>query len=76
MDVLIRPAMPYDAAALYALALATPELQTSASFAFMERDELATAIRNSNGVMLCAEAKEELVGFIYATHPAGTRRAG
>lgn len=66
IDPTIRSATAGDLDALYRLALATPELKTSESLDFMDRDELEAVIGNNECIFICAEAGDELVGFIFA----------
>lgn len=67
MELIIRTAQVADQAALYAIGLATPELQVSASDVFMTPDEFLQAIINKDSVFLVAESEHRIVGFIYAT---------
>ena len=67
MALIIRSAQVADQAALYAIGLATKELQVSATDVFMEPAEFLRAITNEQSVFLVAQWQQNLVGFIYAT---------
>ncbi len=66
----IRPALPDDAPQVYQIGMHTPELNASATEAFMENDEFAGAIENKDSIFLIAEEGSEngrhIVGFLYA----------
>lgn len=62
----IRTATVHDFAAIYAIGLSCPELQTNPDQPFMEPEELRWAIENPNGVFLLAEEGGEAIGFAYA----------
>ena len=64
----IRCASSGDLDAIHALGLATPELQVSSSGAFMEREELLSAINELNATFLVAEDADRIIGFVYANH--------
>jgi predicted N-acetyltransferase YhbS len=66
-NVQIRQANSKDFNALYALGRGTPEFQVSSSGEFMEADEFRSAVENSKGVFLLAEAHGEVAGFVYAS---------
>ena len=64
--ITIRKAEAKDVDTLYDIGLNTPELQVSATEAFMERDEFNWAITNHRGVFMLAELGGKMAGFIYA----------
>lgn len=62
----IRAATVHDVAAIYAIGLGCPKLQTNPTQPFMEPEELQWAIENPNGAFLLAEEGGEAIGFVYA----------
>lgn len=67
MSVTIRKIDAADVPALYALGLATPELQVAETDPFMEPDEFRDAVLATGSVSILAEAEGSPVGFIYAS---------
>lgn len=62
----IRPAQVKDLEELFSLGKNTPELRTSATEEFMDKEELKWCIANPECVFLVAEEDQKLCGFIYA----------
>src|SRR6185369_17458353 len=64
----IRVATIKDFETLYAIGLATPELQVSSTEPFMDKDEFFWRIKNPNGIFLAAETinTKRPIGFMYA----------
>ncbi len=67
-NFIVRVATKSDFHTLYALGKSTLEFKVSSIEAFMDPDEFLSAILNSNGVFLLAEASHELAGFICASY--------
>lgn len=66
MNISILTAQPSDLDELYALGNSTPELQTSATSPFMDRDELRASLQYPGSIFLCARVEGKIVGFICA----------
>lgn len=66
-NINIRKATEKDFDVLYVLGKNTPELQTSATEEFMDRDGFLSAINSKENVFLITVADKIPVGFVYAT---------